>query len=237
MDIQPLTTREALSRDVNLARVPLEVVQSDPRFHDLEWLTSKWTPRFRTVKRAFDLVLSVPLLILSLPVLFVVGVLIRIESRGPVIYTQRRIGVDGKRFTIYKLRSMRNDAESAGASYASQNDPRVTKIGRWLRRTRIDEIPQLWNVIRGDMSIIGPRPERPENEKMLEDAIPGFHLRTCIRPGLTGWAQICAPYANTTEQSGKKLEYDLYYIRNVSFTLDLRIAGETVRVMSRLAGQ
>lgn len=212
-------------------------MRDDTRYQNVDWLTSRWTPRFRGVKRAFDLIVSVPLLVVSAPLILIVGILIRFDSTGPVIYSQKRLGVDGRVFTIYKLRTMREDAESAGASYATENDPRITRIGRLLRKTRIDEIPQLLNVILGDMSLIGPRPERPENEHMLETAIPGFHLRTCIRPGLTGWAQICAPYANTTEQSGRKLEYDLYYIRNASIALDLRIAAKTLGVMMKLGGQ
>lgn len=223
--------------DLDTVRIPLAEIQSDPRYLDREWLTEKWTHRFRFVKRAIDLLLSVLMAIPAIPVLVVVGILIRIDSPGPVIYKQRRVGVNGCRFTIYKLRSMRNDAEKLGASYAAVNDPRVTRIGIWLRKTRVDELPQLWNVIKGDMAIIGPRPERPENEGMLEEALPGFHMRTTVRPGLTGWAQICAPYASTAEQSGRKLEYDLYYIRNASIRLDFQIAAKTVGVMIRLGGQ
>lgn len=217
-------------------KVPLEEIQSDPRYQDDSWLTSRWTPTFRLAKRTSDLVIAVPMLLVSIPLVLVLGVLIRLDSAGPVLYSQRRIGQNGKRFTIYKLRSMSNDAERSGAVYASVNDPRITRIGRWLRKTRLDEIPQLWNVICGDMSIIGPRPERPENEQMLEEAIPGFHLRTSVRPGLTGWAQICAPYASTIDQSGRKLEYDIYYIRHASIALDIRIAAKTVGVMVKLGG-
>lgn len=223
--------------DRSASRIPLPEIQSDTRYHDPDWLTANWTPGFRRTKRAFDIAVSAMLLTVSLPVLAIVGLAIRLDSRGPVIYTQPRIGANGTRFTIFKLRTMRRDAERNGSSYAAVNDPRITRIGRWLRKTRLDEVPQLWNVLKGDMSIIGPRPERPENEHMLEDAIPGFHLRTCVRPGLTGWAQICAPYANTTEQSGRKLEYDLYYIRNASITLDVRIALHTIRVMLKMGGQ
>lgn len=230
------TEKSGMKKSVESSRVPIETFYSDPRYLDPEWLLEEWTPSFRKSKRAFDLVIAVPALIISIPFLIVIGILIRLDSPGPVLYSQRRIGRDGDRFTIYKLRSMSNDAESAGAKYAVVNDPRVTRIGRWLRKTRIDEIPQLWNVIRGEMSIIGPRPERPENEQMLEDAIPGFHMRTVVQPGLTGWAQICAPYANTTDQSSKKLEFDVYYIRNASNRLDLQIAIRTLLVMARLGG-
>lgn len=217
--------------------IPLGTIQTDARFADREWLTISWTPGFRSTKRAFDIVICLLIGILSLPVLPIIAILIRLDSLGGVMYTQGRIGYQGRRFYILKFRTMRHDAEANGAAYASEDDPRVTRIGRVLRKTRLDELPQMWNVIKGDMSLIGPRPERPENEHMLEDAIPGFSLRTAVRPGLTGWAQVCAPYANTVEQSSRKLEYDLYYIRNASIALDLRILWRTAAVMLRFAGQ
>jgi lipopolysaccharide/colanic/teichoic acid biosynthesis glycosyltransferase len=217
--------------------IPLRMIQDDPRLIDPSLYISTWSPRYRVLKRLFDVAISVLAGVVVLPGIPVVALIIRMDSPGPALYQQTRIGQHGKRFQIYKFRSMRTDAEAKGAVYASENDPRVTRFGRFLRRTRIDEVPQIWNVLRGDMSLIGPRPERPENEQMLTDALPGFALRTLVKPGLTGWAQTLAPYANTVEQTGKKLEYDLYYVRNASMAMDLRISLRTMRVMLGLKGQ
>ncbi len=220
-----------------LDHIPLHMIENDPRLAEPSLYTTAWTPRYRFLKRMFDIAVSLIAGILVLPALPLVALVIRLDSPGPALYQQTRIGQHRKRFQIYKFRSMRTDAEAHGAVYAAQNDPRVTTFGRFLRRTRIDEIPQIWNVLRGDMSLIGPRPERPENEQMLTDALPGFALRTLVKPGLTGWAQTRAPYANTVEQTGKKLEYDLYYVRNASMAMDLRISLRTMRVMLGFKGQ
>ena len=145
---------------------------------------------------------------------------IKVDSRGPVFLVQRRIGENGAEFNLLKLRTMSADAEASGAQFASQRDPRVTRIGRVLRATRLDEFPQLLNIVRGDMSFIGPRPERPEFERELEAKIPHFKSRLLIKPGLTGWAQIKGGYASSIPDMTRKLEYDLYYIKNMSLFLD-----------------
>jgi sugar transferase (PEP-CTERM system associated) len=184
------------------------------------------------IKRVFDIAVSAGLLVLTAPVMIFAAVMIAVESRGPVIYRQERVGFGGRRFTVLKFRSMTRDAEKDGkATWAAVNDVRVTRVGRLLRRTRIDELPQLLNVIRGEMSFVGPRPERPEFVAMLTEQIPFYAVRHSVKPGLTGWAQVRYSYGATIEQSVKKLEYDLYYVKNHSLFLDLVILLETVRVV------
>ncbi len=185
----------------------------------------------RRLKRASDLAAALVLLIPAFPVLALACAAVRLESRGPVIYTQRRVGLFDREFTVYKLRSMCTDAEQNGAVWAARNDPRVTRVGRFLRKTRIDELPQLWNVLRGDMSLIGPRPERPEFVARLAREIPFYGLRHTVKPGLTGWAQVCYPYGAGVDDARRKLEYDLYYIKNISLLLDFRILLKTVGVV------
>jgi exopolysaccharide biosynthesis polyprenyl glycosylphosphotransferase len=155
---------------------------------------------------------------------------------GPVIYAQRRVGLLGAEFTIYKFRTMRADAERNGATWAKQNDDRVTAVGRFLRRTRLDELPQFWNVLKGEMSIVGPRPERPEFTRLLAQDIPFYNRRHMVPPGLTGWAQVKFPYGASVEDSLEKLQYDLFYIKNRSFYLDLKIMAKTVGVMIKKVG-
>ena len=184
------------------------------------------------VKRCFDLIVSAVLLVLTVPVLIVAALLIAAESAGPVIYRQERVGFRGCSFTVFKLRSMATDAEKDGkAAWASANDSRITRIGRFIRRTRIDELPQLLNVLKGEMSFVGPRPERPEFVAMLTEQIPFYAVRNSVKPGLTGWAQVRYSYGATVEQSVRKLEYDLYYVKNHTLLLDLVILLETVRVV------
>jgi sugar transferase (PEP-CTERM system associated) len=184
------------------------------------------------VKRVFDITVSAGLLVLTAPVMLLAATLVAVESRGPVIYRQERVGLGGRSFTVLKFRSMAQDAEKDGkARWAGINDNRVTRIGRLLRRTRIDELPQLINVIRGEMSFVGPRPERPEFVAMLTEQIPFYAVRHSVKPGLTGWAQVRYSYGATIEQSVKKLEYDLYYVKNHTLFLDLVILLETVRVV------
>ena len=168
---------------------------------------------------------------LTAPVMVMAGTMIALESRGPVIYRQERVGRGGRPFTVLKFRSMAQDAEKDGARWAAVNDSRITRVGRLLRRTRIDELPQLLNVIRGEMSFVGPRPERPEFVAMLTEQIPFYAVRHSVKPGLTGWAQVRYSYGATIEQSVKKLEYDLYYVKNHTLFLDLVILLETVRVV------
>jgi len=184
------------------------------------------------VKRTFDIVVSGTLLILAAPVIALAALLIALEDDGPIIYRQDRLGYRGRHFTLYKLRSMSKDAEKDGrATWAAKNDARVTRVGRWLRRTRIDELPQLVNVLKGEMSFVGPRPERPEFVAMLTEQIPYYAVRHSVKPGLTGWAQVRYSYGATVEQAVRKLEYDLYYVKNHTLVLDLVILLETVRVV------
>jgi len=189
------------------------------------------------IKYFTDFLLASALLILSSPLLLLFALLIRLESRGPAIYKQIRNGLRGHPFTVYKFRSMRMDAESSGARWAEKNDPRVTRIGRLMRATRIDELPQLWNVLRGEMSFIGPRPERPEFNQLLEKEIPYYTLRHLVRPGLTGWAQVMYPYGASVADAVEKLQYDLYYIKNYSLLLDAYILMRSLRVVVHAAGR
>ena len=185
-----------------------------------------------TVKRAFDLIAGLVLLLFALPVMLVAAAAIRLESRGPVIYRQARVGQGGEQFTVFKFRSMRTDAEKAGeARWAVARDPRVTRVGRLIRKVRIDELPQLFNVLRGEMSFVGPRPERPEFVALLTEQVPYYAARHTVKPGLTGWAQVRYSYGATVEQSVRKLEYDLYYVKNHTLALDLLVLLETVRVV------
>jgi len=166
------------------------------------------------------------------PVMLFVALAVRFTSQGPVLFRQNRVGLNGHIFTVYKFRSMRTDAEAeTGAVWATRDDPRVTPIGRWLRRLRLDELPQLFNVVRGDMSLVGPRPERPEFVRTLSEQIPFYRQRHCVRPGITGWAQINYKYGESLEDTIVKLEYDLYYIKNLSPSLDAYILFHTLKVM------
>jgi sugar transferase (PEP-CTERM system associated) len=175
-------------------------------------------------------------LLLFLPFLPIVILLVRLSSPGPIFFKQTRVGLAGKNFSVYKFRTMRTDAEVAGAKWATKNDPRVTRIGMFLRKTRLDEVPQLWNVLRGDMGFVGPRPERPDFVPWLSEQIPYFNLRHMIRPGLTGWAQVRYGYGATLEQAREKLEFDLYYIKHMTLGLDLLIMFETVKTILRRQG-
>jgi lipopolysaccharide/colanic/teichoic acid biosynthesis glycosyltransferase len=167
----------------------------------------------------------------------IVALIVKFTSTGPILHRQRRVGLHDHEFTIYKFRSMYADAEArTGAVWASKNDPRITPVGRWLRLLRIDELPQLFNVLKGEMSIVGPRPERPEFVKTLSEQIPYYRQRHCVRPGITGWAQINHKYGDTIEDTITKLEYDLYYIKNLSPSLDLYIIFHTAKTMLLLRG-
>ena len=188
------------------------------------------------LKRGVDFFSAAAGIVILSPFFVVFSWLVRREDGGPVLFSQIRSGIYGEAFRLSKLRSMRTDAERQGARWASRGDPRITRVGYWLRRLRIDELPQLWNVIKGDMSLIGPRPERPEFEDELEVKIPHYRIRHWIRPGLSGWAQVCHPYGASVEDSRSKLSYDLYYLRNFSLPLDLLILLKTIRLVSRAAG-
>lgn len=188
------------------------------------------SPTHRILKRALDLMAACVGLILALPILVVAAIAIRLDSPGPIFYHQTRVGLRGRIFRLTKLRTMRIDAESEGTPrWASDGDPRVTTVGRFLRRSRIDEIPQILAVLRGDMSLVGPRPERPYFVKQLEEVIPWYGVREAVPPGITGWAQIRYPYGSSVEDARAKLEFDLYYIKNTSIFLDLAILFHTVR--------
>jgi exopolysaccharide biosynthesis polyprenyl glycosylphosphotransferase len=176
--------------------------------------------------------ISVVGLLLTLPLLPLIALGIKLTSKGRVIYRQERVGRDGAIFYCYKFRTMRADAEAdTGPTWASDDDPRITPIGRFLRTSRLDEIPQLWNVLRGDMSLVGPRPERPEFVERLKAAIPYYDWRHSVRPGITGWAQIRYRYGSSIEDGREKLRYDLFYIKNISPGLDFLIVFDTVKTI------
>ena len=187
---------------------------------------------YRHVKRLTDIFLSTVGLILAFPICLLVALAIKLDTAGPVLYRQKRVGWQERSITILKFRSMKTDAESNGEpQWAREDDPRITRVGRWLRRLRLDEIPQLVNVLLGEMSFIGPRPERPEFVGELKQSIPLYHLRHYAVPGLTGWAQVKYPYGASVEDAKRKLEYDLYYILQASPALDVRILFKTIEVV------
>ncbi len=188
-------------------------------------------------KRAFDIFASGLLLIVTLPIILLTAIAIKLESKGPAFYRQRRVGLYNEGFDILKLRSMRQDAEVAGkAVWAAEDDPRITRIGRFIRKVRIDELPQTWTVLKGEMSFVGPRPERPQFVQELEDQLPFYAERHMVKPGITGWAQINYPYGASIDDSRHKLEYDLYYAKNYSPFLDMLILLQTLRVVLWPAG-
>jgi exopolysaccharide biosynthesis polyprenyl glycosylphosphotransferase len=188
------------------------------------------------LKRLGDLLVSGSLLLLTVPILLMAALLIRLQDGGPVLYSQLRSGFEGRPYRIRKLRTMRVDAERHGAQWVGKGDARITPLGRLLRLTRLDELPQLWAVLQGEMSLIGPRPERPEFEEDLERQIPHYRLRHLLRPGLSGWAQVNFPYGASVEDAANKLSYDLYYLRNFSFWLDLLILFKTIRLVFNAQG-
>jgi sugar transferase (PEP-CTERM system associated) len=184
------------------------------------------------VKRALDAALAAIGLVIGTPLMLIVGALVKLTSPGPVFYHQERVGLNGRVFTVHKFRTMRTDAESGtGPVWAKQNDTRITPLGRFLRRTRLDELPQLWNVLKGDMSLVGPRPERPTFVAQLTETIPFYGQRHVVKPGLTGWAQIRYTYGASVEDAVQKLQYDLFYIKNLSIALDLVILIETLKTV------
>lgn len=210
-----------LARTQQIAGLPL--VDLDLNLH---------TVYVRYIKRILDLVLGLPLLILSLPVWAVVAMIIRIDSKGPILYRQERIGQHGKPFIIKKFRSMHENAEQhTGPVWAGENDGRITSAGKWLRRFRLDEIPQLLNVLTGEMSLVGPRPERPYFVEKLKAEFMFYHRRLNVKPGVSGWAQIKHPYDQDLEDVRQKLRFDFYYIENISFALDMKILASTAWVM------
>ena len=183
------------------------------------------------VKRISDILISFFLIILLFPIIIIFSLLIWLEDKGPILYKQKRVGLNGTLINIYKLRSMKVDAEDNGIKWAERNDPRTTFVGRFMRRSRIDELPQLISVLFGEMSLIGPRPERPEIEKILKEKIPNYNLKYLVKPGLSGWAQVNYRYGSSINDSKKKLSYDIYYIKNKSVSLDFLIFLKTIRII------
>ena len=218
-----------------LQRIPPEILSSrwlaQAEGFDLQPGRMSWR-----VKRFGDLCLSCALLVASAPLVGVAALAIRLEDGGPVFYSQIRSGLYGEPFRIWKLRSMRIDAESQGAQWSKRGDIRITRVGHWLRLWRIDELPQVVSVIKGEMSLIGPRPERPDLERILENKIPHYRVRHWIRPGLSGWAQVCFPYGASVKDSRTKLSYDLYYLRNANLALDILILMKTIRLVFNRKG-
>tara|TARA_A100001011_G_scaffold397821_1_gene500059 strand:- start:870 stop:2114 length:1245 start_codon:yes stop_codon:yes gene_type:complete len=217
-----------------LHRYPKEITNSSSIISEL-LIYSKINSSKR-IKRFSEFLLSFLLLFLLFPLIFIAAILIKIEDNGPILYSQKRTGFAGKVFTIYKLRSMKNNAEKDGFKWSSKNDSRITKVGFWLRITRLDELPQLLSVIKGDMSLIGPRPERPEFDEILSKEITNYKLRYLVRPGLSGWAQVNYPYGASIEDAKMKFSYDIYYIKNLSNFFDLLILLETIRLVLNLRG-
>lgn len=225
----------------------IEVVDA-PSFYEqmtgkllLENITPSWfifsqgfrvTLVLRVLKRLVDVVIASAILVLFLPLLPLMILIIKLDSPGPVLFKQQRVGEKEKNFTIFKFRTMRQDAEKeTGAVWAKADDPRITKVGEFLRKSRLDEIPQLLNVLSGSMSLVGPRPERPEFVHKLKEIIPYYSSRHSVKPGVTGWAQVSYPYGASVEDAIEKLRYDLYYIKNVTLVFDLMIILETIKVV------
>lgn len=211
-------------------RIPVEHIRDD-------WII--FAPGFylivkdhiQKIKRLFDFGISSLLLIAGLPIMAATALAIRIDSPGPVFFKQTRVGKDGRTFTLWKFRSMHSNAEENGAVWTGKQDSRITRVGKWIRLLRIDELPQLINVFRGEMSVIGPRPERPEFIELLREKIPYYCLRHAVCPGITGWAQVNYRYGASVEDARFKLEYDLYYIKNMSLLLDVKILLRTVGIV------
>ena len=195
---------------------------------NLDYSLVKESIVYNVYSRILDICLSLMGLIIGIPLVIIFGILIKLEDRGPIIYKQERVGKHGKLFNIYKLRSMRVDAEKYGAQWAQDNDPRILKVGNFIRKTRIDEIPQLFNILKGDMSIIGPRPERPMFTMQFNDDIDGFINRLLVKPGLTGWAQVNGGYEMTPEE---KLKWDIDYIQSRNVFIDFRIIFKTAKIV------
>ncbi len=215
-------------------RIPLEHISQSwflSHIHEGEKVA------YEGIKRFTDVVLAIPIALVTAVLFPFLALLVKLSSPGPVLYSQIRIGAGQKPFRIYKLRTMRQDAEVAGVpQFAQKDDPRITKIGKFLRAARLDELPQIWNVLRGDMSLIGPRPERPEFVDELTRQMPYYALRHLTRPGLTGWAQVQFTYASSFEENLKKLQYDLFYIKHRAIMLDIAILLKTIRIVLKRMG-
>ena len=217
------------------SEVPIDSLKSSWLVYGHGFVQGPW----RTfVKRLFDIISSVILLMLLSPVMFMAMIAIRLDSPGPIFYRQARVGLRGRTFECLKFRSMRTDAENDGvARWAVKNDPRVTRIGIFMRKTRIDELPQLLSVLQGEMSLVGPRPERPNFVTQLQEAIPFYEIRHTVKPGVTGWAQVRYHYGATMEDARRKHQFDLFYVKNNSIVLDIIVLIETVSVVLFREGQ
>jgi exopolysaccharide biosynthesis polyprenyl glycosylphosphotransferase len=229
----PVVISDKVKIEGALNRIPLE--QANPNL--LAARARTVSPFTNVLKRAIDLVVGFGIAIAVLPLIPLVMLAIKLDSPGGVLYSQERVGLNGRRFRIFKFRSMRSDAERNGAQWAQKNDARVTRIGRIMRVTRIDELPQLWNVLRGDMTLVGPRPERPQFTEQLAEQLPGYNARHMVKPGLTGWAQVNYRYASSLHDTRIKTEYDLYYVKHSSLTLDFKILVKTIVVVLGRKGQ
>jgi len=217
-----------------LNRIPSNYLTSEI-YNKTDWIIDTDNFQWR-LKRLGDISISIFIIIFSFPLIILCSFLIWLEDRGPIFYSQIRTGVNGKEFKLTKLRTMKDKSEITGPVWATKHDKRITKIGAFLRRTRIDELPQLLSVFLGDMSLIGPRPERPEIEIRLKENIPHYELRNLIKPGLSGWAQVNYPYGASIKDSEIKLSYELFYIRNQSFLLDILIFFKTIKLIINMKG-
>jgi sugar transferase (PEP-CTERM system associated) len=242
MALEPLLACKASGFPVTeyLTFLEHEIRRVDVKRIEVGWLL--YSPGFtfgtldRALKRLMDILVSAAFLVAATPMLAAAAIAIKLGDRGPVFYSQDRVTRGGRLFRIYKLRTMRRDAERTGAVWAAQRDPRVTPVGRLLRATRVDELPQLWNVLRGDMSLVGPRPERPEFVDQLAAQLPLYHERHHVKAGLTGWAQINYPYGASIDDARSKLSYDLYYVKNFGILFDMLIILQTLRVVLTPSG-
>jgi exopolysaccharide biosynthesis polyprenyl glycosylphosphotransferase len=209
-------------------RVPLDGLNPSALIFTQGFNVSAWQ---QFAQRLVSFTVSLIVLLICLPCIPFLILAVRLSSPGPVLFRQTRIGLRGRPYSVLKFRTMRQDAEANGPVWATRNDSRVTPLGRFMRTTRLDEIPQLWNVLRGEMSFVGPRPERPEFVEWLTKEIPFYELRHMVRPGITGWAQVRYKYGASLEETKKKLEYDLYYVKHMSLGLDLLIMFETIKTI------
>ena len=214
--------------EATMKRIPLELVRPSAFIFD-DGFSRSAVGTF--IKRAGDVAVALVIIVVLSPLMALAALAILISDGRPIFYSQERIGRDGQPYRIWKFRTMRRDAEKLGAVFAKNGDPRVLRVGRFFRRSRIDELPQLWNVLRGDMSMVGPRPERPEFLQQLKERYPLFAMRELVQPGLTGWAQLKYGYGSTLEEMGRKLEFDLYYIKNTSMFLDAVCLFHTAKVV------
>ncbi len=223
---ETLTLDEAY--ETMFAKIPLELMTDE---RALDYMTTHSTTASRIIYRVFEIIGASVVLLIASPFLAIAALATYIEDGGPILYKQVRVGKNGTLFSIYKLRSMRLDAEKNGAKWADTHDPRITRVGTILRKTHLDEVPQMYNIIRGDIALVGPRAERPEFVRELETQIPYYYLRHTIKPGFTGWAQIKYRYARSIDDSKEKFEYDLYYLKNKSPLLDIGIVLKTLQII------